>query len=84
VKKTYAIPLDELQELNPDVPVDMMWASDCVVCGDANPVLENIADEVILNVDVMDFTSLCNHVDCIEQDDIENLKKGIDNWKRND
>jgi hypothetical protein len=30
----YAIPMDELQALNPDVPVDPEWALDLVTCED--------------------------------------------------
>lgn len=84
VRKTYAIPMDELQNLNTDHPVQLEWASDCVVMKEVNPVLENIADEVILNVDNMDFESLANHLDLFADDDRQLLLKAVDNWKRND
>lgn len=84
VRKTYAIPLHELQELNTEMPVQLDWASDCVVMGEVNHIVENVADEVILNVDNMDFESLANHLDIFDEDERVRLQIAVDNWKRND
>lgn len=57
----YAIPVDELQKLNTDVPVEgheEEWAMDCVTCGEAEEfsqlhIGEQIIDAVVVDEDAM-------------------------------
>lgn len=84
VRKTYAIPVDELQKLNEEAPFDIKWAADCVVCGEVNAIVENIADEVVLNVDEMTFDVLAQHLDIVDEDDKSILQVAVDNWQNND
>ena len=57
----YAIPVDQLQDLNTDVPVEgheVEWALDCVTCEEVNEfsqmhVGEQIIDAAIIDEDVM-------------------------------
>lgn len=57
----YAIPVDELQQLNTDVPVEgheEEWAMDCVTCGEAEEfsqlhIGEQIIDSVVIDEDAM-------------------------------
>jgi len=54
----YTIPLDELQKLNPDQPVDPSWALDCVTSEEVKEfsqrhVGEQIIDAQVLNEDEM-------------------------------
>ena len=50
----YCIPLSELQNENPDVPVDPLWALDAVTCNDVKEFSqldmgENIVDHCIMS-----------------------------------
>jgi hypothetical protein len=50
----YAIPMDQLQQLNTDLPVDPKWALDCVACEEVKEFSqewlgEHIVDHVILD-----------------------------------
>lgn len=57
-RQKYCIPMDQLQELNPDMPVDPEWALDCVTCDEAEEFSqlhlgEQIVDYVVVNEDKM-------------------------------
>lgn len=57
----YVIPVDELQKLNTDVPVEGIeaeWAMDCVTCNEVNDFSqvhlgEQIVDAVVVDEDAM-------------------------------
>jgi len=79
IKKTYIMPMSKLQEFNTDAKVDISWASDTVVCGDAIPIIERFADEVILSVEQMDWQQVVSHVSTYDDANEENLKVAVDN-----
>lgn len=52
----YVIPMDELQEMNPEQPVELGWAEDCVTCDEVSEFSqlhlgEQIVDTVEATVD---------------------------------
>ena len=53
-KHRYVIPKDDLQELNPDAPVQLGWAEECVMAEEANPVSQRMLDEMIIDVVELD------------------------------
>ena len=84
----YVIPVDELQQLNPDFPIEGqegVWASDCVTCEEVEEFSQKWLGETI--VDAYEMTE----EEVLEQFDIDNdyLKdwsteqklKHIRNWK---
>lgn len=84
----YVIPVDELQQLNPDFPIEGLegvWASDCVTCEEVEEFSQKWLGETI--VDAYEMTE----EEVLEQFDIDNdyLKdwsteqklKHIRNWK---
>lgn len=84
----YAIPVDELQLLNPRVPIDGHegeWASDCVTCEEVKEFSQKWLGETI--IDTYELTE----EEILEQFDLDNdylkgwtkeLKlKSIRNWK---
>lgn len=79
IKKTYIIPMEQLQALNPEVPVDVSWAADSVVCEEVIPIIERFADEVILSVEEMDWARVVNHVSTYDEADEIDLKVAVDN-----
>lgn len=57
-RQRYCIPMDQLQELNTDMPVDPEWALDCVTCDEAEEFSqlhlgEQIVDYVVIDEDKM-------------------------------
>ena len=53
-KHRYVIPKDELQELNPDAPVQLGWAEECAMAEEVNPVSQRMLDEMIVDVVELD------------------------------
>lgn len=57
----YCIPVDELQQLNTEVPIEgheIEWAEDCVTCGEIEEfsqkhIGEQIIDAVVIDEDAM-------------------------------
>lgn len=57
----YCIPVDELQQLNTEVPIEgheIEWAEDCVTCGEVEEfsqkhIGEQIIDAVVIDEDAM-------------------------------
>ncbi len=49
----YVIPLDELQKLNPDHPVDPKWALDSVTCEDVEEFSQLWLGETIIDHEVV-------------------------------
>ena len=57
----YVIPVDELQKLNPDVPVEgheTEWAMDCVTCEEVNDFSQRHVGEQIIDAHIMDEESM--------------------------
>lgn len=50
----YVIPMDELQKLNPEAPVELQWAEDCVTCEDVKDFSQKHLGEVIVDTVEMD------------------------------
>lgn len=50
----YAIPMDELQALNPDMPVDPKWALDSVTCQEIEEFSQEHLGETIIDHAVVD------------------------------
>jgi hypothetical protein len=53
-RQRYCIPMDQLQELNTDMPVDPEWALDCVTCDEAEEFSqqhlgEQIVDHIVVS-----------------------------------
>ena len=49
----YAIPMDELQKLNEEQPVDPRWALDCVTCQEIEEFSQEHLGEQIVDYDVL-------------------------------
>lgn len=54
----YVIPMDELQALNPDAPVDPKWALDSVTCQDVKEFSQKYLGEVIIDHAIFDETEI--------------------------
>jgi len=57
-RQRYCIPMDQLQDLNSDMPVDPEWALDCVTCDEAEEFSqlhlgEQIVDHAVITEDEM-------------------------------
>lgn len=48
-RNRYVIPMDELQKLNPDAPVELQWAEDCVTCEEVKQFSQKHLGEVIID-----------------------------------
>ena len=84
IKKTYIIPMSKLQELNTDAPVELVWASDSVVCGEVIPVIERFADEVLLSLEEMSWDQVKQHVAVWNDPEEQDLKLAVDNCLKKD
>lgn len=49
----YVIPMDELQSLNTEVPVELEWANDCVTCQEVEEFTQRHIGEQIINTEEM-------------------------------
>lgn len=45
----YVIPMDELQKLNSEAPVELQWAEDCVTCEDVKDFSQKHLGETIID-----------------------------------
>ena len=54
----YVIPMDELQALNPNAPVDPKWALDSVTCQEVEEFSQQYLGEVIIDHDVVGETEI--------------------------
>ncbi len=62
----YAIPVDELQSLNPNVSVEgreIEWANDCVVCGEVNEFSQEHVGETIIDSEIVDEKQILDRFD---------------------
>lgn len=48
-RNRYVIPMDELQKLNDQVPVELQWADDCVTCGEVKEFSQKYLGESIID-----------------------------------
>ena len=62
----YVVPLDELQALNPDIPVNPDWAMDCVTCEEVDEFSQKHIGELITDCNVL------NEEDILELFDKDN------------
>lgn len=49
----YVVPIDELQNLNPEQPVDPSWALDCVTCEEVKQFSQRHVGEQIVDAQVL-------------------------------
>ncbi len=49
----YVVPLDELQNLNPETPVNPEWAMDCVTCEEVEEFSQKHIGELITDCNVL-------------------------------
>lgn len=83
----YAIPMTDLQALNPDSPVDPKWALDEVTCQEVEEFSQHFLGETIIDHEVIDETRLLAMFDS-EMDYLSNWPRDqklahIKNWKIN-
>ena len=85
-KHQYVIPVDQLQDLNPDAPVKPEWAADVVTCEEANPTATKQIDESIVDVMMVDEPTAYAFVrmDNPQYGDIDDkfVSMMIDGWRR--
>jgi hypothetical protein len=85
-KHQYVIPMDQLQDLNPDSPVEAAWAADTVVMEEANPTATKMIGENIVDIMTVDeptayaFVRMDNpHYGDVNDEFVAMM---IDSWKR--
>lgn len=84
----YVIPVDELQKLNTDVPVEgheAEWAMDCVTCGEVNDFSQMHIGEQIIDAHIFDEESMLIMFDA-DNDYLKDWSKEkkleyVRNWK---
>ena len=62
----YCIPVDELQKLNTEVPVEgheIEWANDCVTCGEVEEFSQHWIGENIIDTEIVDEEQMLNKFD---------------------
>jgi hypothetical protein len=62
----YCIPVDELQELNVEVPVEgreIEWAEDCVTCGEVEEFSQKHIGETIIDSEIVTEEQMLNKFD---------------------
>jgi len=72
-RQRYCIPMDQLQELNPTVPVEAQWALDCVTCEEVEEFSQSFIGEHIIDHEVLTLDQV------LERFDKENAY--LDTWK---
>lgn len=83
----YAIPVDELQECNPDVPVDpITWGKDSVTCENVEEFSQEWLGEVIIDAVTMSEDEMVDLYDSEYDHPFTRQEKinRIRNWKRKD
>ena len=87
-RKRYCIPVDELQKLNTEVPVEgreIEWANDCVTCGEVEEFSQHWIGENIIDAEIYTEEQMLSKFDAdndylahwTEQKKIETIR----NWK---
>ena len=62
----YCIPVDELQQLNTDVPIEgheIEWAEDCVTCGEVEEFSQKHIGETIIDSEIVTEEEMLNKFD---------------------
>jgi hypothetical protein len=62
----YCIPVDELQQLNTEVPIEgheIEWAEDCVTCGEVEEFSQKHIGETIIDSEIVDEEQMLNKFD---------------------
>ena len=62
----YCIPVDELQQLNTDVPIEgheIEWAEDCVTCGEVEEFSQKHIGETIIDSEIITEEEMLNKFD---------------------
>lgn len=84
----YAIPVDELQQLNPDVPIEgneCDWANDCVTCEEVQEFSQKWIGETIIDTITADEENMLKQFDAdndyLKDWSKEQKLKHVRNWK---
>ena len=81
----YVVPMDELQKLNTEVPVELEWAEDCVTCNEVKEFSQKHLGETIIDTVEMDEEELLEFFDAdndyLEGWPKEQKLKWIQDWK---
>jgi len=84
-RQRYVIPVDELQKLNPDEPVDPSWALDCVTCQEVKEFSQRHVGEQIIDAQVVKEKEILQFFDAdndyLSKWDEEFKLAWIKNWK---
>jgi hypothetical protein len=62
----YCISVDELQQLNTEVPIEgheIEWANDCVTCGEVEEFSQHWIAENIIDTEIVDEEQMLNKFD---------------------
>jgi hypothetical protein len=62
----YCIPVDKLQQLNTDVPIEgheIEWAEDCVTCNEVEEFSQKHIGEQIIDTEIVDEEQMLNRFD---------------------
>jgi hypothetical protein len=62
----YCIPVDELQQLNTEVPIEgheIEWAEDCVTCGEVEEFSQKHIGETIIDSEIVTEEQMLNKFD---------------------
>ncbi len=89
-RNRYAIPVDQLQALNPEVPIEgleLEWAEDCVTCEDVEEFSQKHLGETIIDSVLLDETQLLELFDkdndYLNEWTKEQKLSWITKWRRN-
>lgn len=84
----YAIPVDELQQLNPDLPIEGIecdWANDCVTCEEVQEFSQKWIGETIIDTITVDEENMLKLFDAdndyLKDWSKEQKLKHVRNWK---
>ena len=89
-RNRYAIPVDQLQSLNPEVPIEGMeleWAEDCVTCEEVEEFSQKHLGETIIDSELLDETQIIELFDK-DNDYLKDWNKEqkleyVTRWRRN-
>jgi hypothetical protein len=86
-RQRYVVPMEELQKLNPEQPVDPAWALDCVTCEEVKEFSQRHVGEQIIDAQVVKEAEILQFFDS-DNDYLAGWEEGfklewIRNWKQN-
>jgi hypothetical protein len=84
-RNRYVVPVDELQKLNPEEPVDPSWALDCVTCEEVKEFSQRHVGEQIIDAQVIKEAEILQFFDA-DNEHLSDWSEGskiewIRNWK---